>query len=141
MSLWRERQAASARRRPTRPAGATEILRPQFGDQRSGGSGGPLSAAVVHEGGAQMIQAQKIKDGRVNIMDVVRLIDGAQPDFIRSPDRLPALYSTARHPNGEAPRIMIASGLLIVRAALHEWRAAEFPAPHHQRVFQHAASF
>src|SRR3984957_10693185 len=118
-----------------------EILRPQFGDQRSGGSGGPLCAAVVHEGGAQMVQTQQIKNGRVNIVNVVRLIDGAQPDFIRSPDRLPALYSAARHPNGEAPWIVITSGLLVVRAALDEWRAAEFPAPHHQRVFQHAASF
>src|ERR1700721_2554184 len=125
MSLCQRRQTTFApkeqSRRPMRPAKAVEILRPQFGDQRSGGSGGPLSAAVVHEGGAQMIQAQQIKDGRVNIVDVVRLIDGAQPDFIRSPDRLAAFYSAACHPNGETPRIVIASCLLIVRAALHEW--------------------
>ena len=115
-------------------------LGPQFGDQRSGGSGRPLRAAVVHVGGTQVIQAQQIKDRRVNIVNVMWLIDRAQSDFIRSPDGLSAFHAAASHPNSEAPRIVIAPGLFVIRATLHEGSAAELPAPYHQGVVQHSAS-
>jgi hypothetical protein len=65
-------QPAGAVRAIRKQAGIRNALRPQLFDQRSRGSGGPLGAAVVHVGGAQVIQAQQIKDGRVNIVNVMR---------------------------------------------------------------------
>src|ERR1700730_16135905 len=61
-------------------------------------------------------------------------LDRAQTDLIGRTDVLPAFYTTAGHPHGEAPGIVIAAVALFI-----EWRAAELSAPDHQSLIEHAA--
>jgi len=86
-----------------------------------------------------MIQAQQIKDGSVDIVHVMRLVQRAQADFVGATDHLSAPHAAAGHPDGEPPGVVVTPGLLIVGAALDERSASEFAAPNYQRVVQHAA--
>ena len=67
-------------RRGCKPARGS--LTPEFRNQIPAGNGRPLRAAVVHVSGPQMIQAQQIENGRVNVPHVMRLLHRAQADFI-----------------------------------------------------------
>src|SRR5262249_47936992 len=70
----------------------------------------------------------------MNVAEVMRLIDGAQADTVRCPDRLPTLDSRARHPHAESEIVMITS-----LTALRFGRAAELAAPDDQRGIEQSS--
>jgi hypothetical protein len=107
------------------------------------GDRGTLGSPVVHIGGLQVIETEQIKDGRVDIPHMMRFVHCAQADFVGSSDGLAAFDAAARHPHGEAPGVVIAAVFFrgLPGGDLRERGAAEFAAPHHQRVFEHPASF
>src|SRR5262245_15448381 len=77
-----------------------------------------------------------MQDGCMNVMHVGLAFDRAQADFIgRSVYRAP-LDTPARHPNGEAPGIVIAAFALFV-----EGRAAELASPDYECLVEQSARF
>ena len=83
-----------------------------------------------------VIETQLIKYSRVDVVNVIGLVDSSQPDLVRGADRLPGFDSATGHPNGEAPRVVIAAVALFV-----ERRPAKLAAPNHERVVQQSAAF
>ena len=68
----------------------------------------------------------------VGVDDVATVVIG------RAVDDAP-LHAAAGHPDGEASWMMIATVGLVRELALTVDRAAEFPAPHDERVIEHTA--
>src|SRR6266567_4514880 len=82
---------------------------------------GPALVAIDQFG---MVQAHQPKDGRVQIVNVQRVLDGAQSELIGLADDLAAFDTAAGHPHREPGRVMVAA-----IAFLAHRRAAEFTTP------------
>src|SRR5579859_2943491 len=88
-----------------------------------------------------MVDAHEMQDGRMQVVDVYRLFDGFEAEFVGRAVNRPAFDSAARQPHGEPERIVIAAVLRATgaRADLHHGRAAELRSANHERVFQKPA--
>src|SRR5690242_8325889 len=97
----------------------------------------PEVASEMPVGEAFVVQAETVQDGRLEVVDMHAVLHDLEAEFVRFSDDLAAFDSAARHPQAEAVRMMVAAdGRRLVRSAnLGHWGAAEFPAPHDQRVF------
>ena len=67
----------------------------------------------------------------MNIVHVGPALYGIHADLVGRPHILAALHAAARHPDGEAPGIVIAA-----QAPFVEWGAPEFAAPDDQRILR-----
>src|SRR5688500_3097434 len=85
-----------------------------------------------------VIQSERVKYGRVQIMHVHRIFDRIESQFVGLPQNLSWLHSAAGHPHRERINVMIASGGV---AIFTHGRASEFSAPNHQRVVEQTARF
>ena len=85
-------------------------------------------------GNLYVIQAQAPEDGRMDIVDMQRALDGAQADVVGAADHLALGDAATGHEHGKAPRVVVAAG-----ASLVEWGAAELPAPDDQCAIEQAA--
>src|SRR5436190_5703193 len=59
---------------------------------------------------ARMIEAEKVQHGRVEIVDVNRVLHNPPPQFIRLANRLSAFDTRAGHPVAESERMMVTPG-------------------------------
>jgi hypothetical protein len=82
-----------------------------------------------------MIDAQSVKDRRMNIVHMKPIQDGMEPNLVGLSDNDPLLDATASHPHGEAVRVMVAAV-----AFLGHRGAAELSSPDDKRLFQQAAA-
>src|SRR5436190_4426047 len=94
------------------------------GDHASARNRRPLVASVVRIGELFVVEPEQMQDRGVNVVHVARRVDGLHADLVGRSNHLTALDAAARHPHRETPRIVIASGALLV-----EGRAAELAAP------------
>src|SRR6267378_394902 len=85
-----------------------------------------------------MLEAKLVKDGRVEVADVDRVFDDVVRHLIRFAIHQARLDAAAGHPNAEAARVMIAAVILLGQFALRVHSAAEFTAPNHESVLEHA---
>src|SRR5207248_181274 len=92
----------------------------------------PLVPPQVRVRQLVLVQAELVKDRRVQVAEVVRLLDGAEADGVGGADGLAPLDAAAGHPHGEADVVVVAAP-----AGLGLGRAAEFAAPEHQRAVEH----
>src|SRR5262249_49458023 len=97
----------------------------------------PEVAAVEEIGELFMVDAQNVKDGRVQVIDADPVRDSFMSQFICSPVKRSAFNAPASKPGCERMGIMIAAS----SALLHQWQPAELPAPDHQRRLQHSPLF
>src|SRR6185295_17880131 len=65
-------------------------------------------AALITVGEMFVIEAEEMKNRRVEIVDVDRLFRDAPADFVRLADDLSALHPAARHPDAVGKGMMIA---------------------------------
>src|SRR5439155_20395616 len=75
-----------------------------------------------------VVEAQKLQDRGMQIMDVNYVFHCLEPKFIRGSMDSPALHPTASQPDGEAIRVMVTaifgnSGII----ELYRWSPSEFP--------------
>src|SRR5262249_6463894 len=101
----------------------------------------PEVAAAVTIGQLRVIDAEQVKDRRVQIVYVDRFLDGLEPEVVgRAVDRA-ALDAAAREPHREAERVVVAAVLDAAGAGadLHDWRPPELGPAHHQRVLEQSA--
>jgi hypothetical protein len=82
-----------------------------------------------------VIQAQRVKDGRVEIVEVDGMADRFATIFIGLAVGQAASHTTAGHPKGKPFGIVPASG-----AILKLCKSPDFPAPNDQRFVQHPAA-
>src|SRR2546427_12572056 len=75
-----------------------------------------------------------MENGGVNVVDVRFAFDRPQSDFIRRPVNRSTLDAATRHPEGEAPRVIVAAFAFFI-----ERRPAEFAAPDHQWCVNHSS--
>ena len=77
------------------------------------------------------IQTELMKKRRMNIRDVMSVLDSVKSEFVGCAVRHAALDAATGHPYGEAKRMMIAP-VLVLRAR----RTTEFGGPHHQGLIE-----
>src|SRR5262245_40228000 len=95
--------------------------------------------ALVLVGELQVVDPEAAEDGRVQVVDVDRVLDHVVTEVVRLPIRDPRLDSTAGQPDGEAPRVVVAAVVVGRQPALAVHSPAELPAPDNQCVLQEAA--
>src|SRR5437899_382161 len=94
--------------------------------------------AGVTVGQTLMVETKEVENRGVEIMDADRILHGLEPEVVGGAMDGPAADATTRHPDGETVVVMIAAERgLAVAIELDSRRAAEFPAPDHERVFEH----
>src|SRR5688572_3827709 len=91
-------------------------------------------AAAVAVGQFLVLQSQKIKQGRVQVVDVDLVLGGEEAVVVGSAVAEAALHPAAGQPHREALRVVVAAV-----AALNGGSAAELAAPKDQRVLQQPA--
>lgn len=64
---------------------------------------------VVAEDKVAVINAQQVKDGGLDIVDVDGILDDMEAQFIGSPQGLPRLDAPASEPHGEGLGVMVSS--------------------------------
>ena len=85
-----------------------------------------------------MVDAEKMHDGGLKIMNVYLIFHRIETKVIGSPVGHSGFSSASRHPYGEGIRVVIASpSLAILDVTLNEWRAAKFASPDNQGVVEH----
>ena len=93
--------------------------------------GEALVAAEVGVGERVLIEAELVQDRRVDVAEVIGLLDRLEADRVRRAHHPAALDAAARHPHREA-EIMVVAAL----PALGLRRASELAAPDDQRAVE-----
>src|SRR5665213_1781551 len=88
-----------------------------------------------------MIYAHQIQQGGLEVMHVHRILYNVITEIIGFSIGDPSFHAGAGHPHGETARMVIASIIICSELSLGIYGTAEFAAPDHQCVFQHAPSF
>ena len=110
--------------------------RQQFGDEFPVNVGKPEIAALKAERELLMVEAEQMKNRRVQVVNVRAVFHGIEPEFVGLADNRPGSHAAAGEPHGESVYVMIAAGRFAVFA--HR-RASEFAAPDHERIVQQSA--
>ncbi len=95
----------------------------------------PHIAALIKERQLVVIHAQQTQDGGVHIMRIDRHLRRLHAEFVGRSEYAAALHASARHPHGEAIRMMVAAVI-----ALRERGTSEFPAPDYERGIEQPAA-
>ena len=88
--------------------------------------GRALGPTLVFVNKAHVIEAHKVKDGCVKVMNVEFVFDGTKAEFIRCANGLAAFDASARHPHGEARGVVISAIAFFAHGS-----PAEFAAPYY----------
>lgn len=81
---------------------------------------------------ASRIQPELMEDGRVDVGNVVPILNSMESQFVGRPVYGATLDATAGQPNRKSIRVMIAP-----IGILRPWRAAKFGGPNNQRFIEH----
>jgi hypothetical protein len=82
-----------------------------------------------------------VQDGGVEVVDVDGILGDVVAELVGARRRCAGLDAAAGHPDGEAAGMMIAAVVGRGELALGVVGAAEFAAPDHEGVVEHAALF
>src|SRR5262245_65516734 len=96
-------------------------------------------AALVLECESFVIETEQVQHGRVQVVDVDRVLDRAEAELVGLAVAGPALHPAAGEPDAEGVLVMIAarvSGLAVAIHALAQRGAAELRAPEDERIVE-----
>jgi len=93
-------------------------------------------AALEAEGELFVVQAGQVQNRGVQVVDVRAVFHGVEAKFIGLADDRTGFCATAGELHCERVNVMISAHRVAVFA---HWRATEFTAPDHERVFQQSA--
>lgn len=101
--------------------------------------GEPEIPALEAIGQFRVIEAEKVQDRRLEIVDVDLVAGSLEAEVVAGAVDMPGFHAAARHPNGIAVGIVItAEDAAAGRATLAKRRAAEFTRAEHERVVEQA---
>ena len=83
---------------------------------------------------AARIEAELLHDGRMNIGDVVAILNGVEAEFVGGSVDCPAFDSASSHPDGKAEVVVTAPVRTLTAGS-----ASEFRAPDHERLIEEAS--
>ena len=86
-----------------------------------------------------MIDAEAVQDGRLEVVDVDRVVLGVETEVVGGAEGHAGLDAAAGHPDREGFAVVVSSVFLTVGAALRVGRPAELAAPDDERLVEHAA--
>jgi hypothetical protein len=92
--------------------------RHQFRHQFAADIGETVVAAFEAVGEAFVVDADEMKDGRMEVVDVHRIADDVVAELIRLTEHDARLNAAARHPDREAARMMITTEVVLLNLAL-----------------------
>ena len=100
----------------------------------------PVVATLETVGQALVIDAEKVQNGGLEVVDVNRIDDGIEAEVVGGAVGDAGLDAAAGQEEGERERVMVAAKKLAGGGtAFAEGGAAELAAPDHQRLIEHAA--
>src|SRR6266487_2082958 len=85
-----------------------------------------------------VVEAQKVQNRRVQVVDVHRILRGPEAKFVGRAIHRAALHAATSEPHAEAVVIVVAAAQ---RRQLGDGRAAELAAPEHERLVEKTALF
>src|SRR5207253_2162867 len=97
----------------------------------------PLVKAVVEKREPAMIESHQVKDRRVQIGNVVPVLNAFEAEFVRGANGLTAANTRAGKPHREAEPVVVSPGL---SDALAGGSSAKLAAPDEQRLVPQAAA-
>ena len=100
----------------------------------------PEVAALIPIREAFVVDAEKVQNGGVKIVDVNDIFHGVIAEVVGGAVGEARADAAAGEPQGEAFHMVVAAELLAFAVLSHR-RAAELTAPHHERLVEHAALF
>ena len=115
------------------------ILGQNFSNRLAVNVGQPEMAALILVCQPCVINAETMQNRRVEIVNIYRILCDVVAELICLTVSNTALETTARHPDAEAPRMVIATIIALGERSLRVNRAAELAAPDYQRVVEHAS--
>ena len=87
-----------------------------------------------------MVEAQQMKDRRVQVVYVHLVLYNIKPKIIGRAQSHAAFYAPARKPHGKRAVMVIASlAPLCIVITFNHWRPAELAAPDDERVLEHSS--
>src|SRR5262245_31958749 len=90
-----------------------------------------------------MVEAQKLEDRGVEIMNMNGILNRSKPEFISGPVNIAAADAAAGHPHRKPVMIVVTavdfSGIGAGSGKLNSGCASKFTAPNHEGVVKHAA--
>ena len=107
--------------------------------------GQAIVASLMAIGKAFVVDAEEVKAGGVEVVDVNFVFGDAESKFVGGTVGESALHTSTRHPDAEAFLVVVASGWRLGTGAgtvfLHHRRAAEFAAPDDEGVVEESPLF
>ena len=95
--------------------------------------------AGVAVGEALVVDAEEVKDGGVDVVDIDGSFDGEVAEVVEHAVAGAGTQTSAGHPDGEAPGMMVAAWFSAT--AFGVWRAAKLGSEDDERVLQQASAF
>jgi hypothetical protein len=102
--------------------------------------GQPVLPALITESQLGMIDATKVKNSRLHIMNMNRIFDGVPTEIIGSAIHATRFDTAPRHPPAKRFAKMITT-LGVRRITLAKRRTAKLSAPNYQGIIKHATFF
>ena len=92
-------------------------------------------------GQSQMVEAEKVEDGCVQVIDGDWILLNAPADVVRPADDLPPLDPSTGHEDTECEGVMVPARIDFLRASVvfRQWGATEFSSPDDESLIQQAA--
>ena len=94
-------------------------------------------SALVAEHEPFVVDPQALQDGRIEIVNVNRVLQHVVAEIVGLTVNDTGLDSTTRHPLGVTPWMVVASVVALGQSTLAINCSAEFTTPNHQRVVEH----
>src|SRR2546430_9343765 len=104
----------------------------------------PEVASGITISEALVVNAKKMKNGGVKVVNVHRVLDDVHPQLVGGAINHAALYAAAGQQHREGGVMMVAPRFLFVLVVLADfgvWRSSKFAAPDHQRIVEQPALF
>jgi len=93
-------------------------------------------STIVPVGQSFVVNAQKVQDRRVYVVDADTFLHSLETKGIGFPESDAPLDSTARHPHGKGMRVVVSPRFV---ASLHDRQTPELSPPDHQGFFEQAS--
>ena len=99
--------------------------------------GQPIISSLEAIGQSRVVEAQEMKNRRVQVMNVDRVLDRIETEIVTLAVHEPPLKTTTRHPNTERSVVVVSA----VVASLDHRCPSKFTPPNHQGVLEHPQPF
>ena len=97
-------------------------------------------SALIAEGQSFVVDATKVHDGRLMIMNMDGVFGNIPSKVIGCAMHMATLHPTARHPEAKGSAKMV-TPVRFALWALTKGSSAKFPSPNHQCIVQHSPHF